>query len=191
MTPSQLWRENVATVQLLGLCPLLAVSHSFDTAIGLSVASSFVLIGSATIVSLIRRWIVFEIRLPMFVLVIASFTTISVLIIEAFAMSLFARMALFLQIIVTNCMILGRLTQVASKEKVSASFLDAVLTSIGFSAVLIALGAIRETTAHVLPIVAYPAGAFLTFGLLLAVIQYKPRRLEEVVSSNITTVANT
>ena len=94
-------------------------------------------------------------------------------------MSLFVRMALFVQIIVTNCMILGRLTQVASQAKIGLAFADAVTTSLGFSLALIAMGAMRETAALVLPLVAYPAGAFITFGLLLAVIQVLNNRARD------------
>ena len=166
-----LWHENVATVQLLGLCPLLAVSNSVQTATGLAIASTFVLIGSATLVSIMRKLIPEVVRLPMFVLVIATFTTISVLVMEAFAWSLYIQIALFMQIIVTNCMILGRINQVASREQPIVAITDAITTSVGFAIVLIGLGAIRELTAHAIPLALYPAGAFLVFGLLLAAMQ--------------------
>lgn len=172
-----LWHENVAAVQLLGLCPLLAVSTSVDVAAALSVASAFVLIGSMMLISLVRKSIPHDVRLPMYVLIIATFTSIAVLLMEAFAMTLYMRIALFVQIIVTNCMILGRVNLVASKEKVSVAFVDAVTTALGFSAVLLALGAIREFSAPAIPIVAYPAGAFITLGLLLGLQQFISKKV--------------
>ena len=179
-----LWSQNVAAVQLLGLCPLLAVSNSVANASGLAVASAFVLIGSAALVSLLRRLIPNVVRLPMFVLVIATFTTIAVLIMEAFAFSLYMQIALFMQIIVTNCMILGRVTQVASHERFGFAVLDAVTTSIGFAIVLIGFGAIRELTALALPLALDPTGAFLIFGLLLAAYQFVDHRVEGLNQSD-------
>ena len=179
-----LWSQNVAAVQLLGLCPLLAVSNSVANASGLAVASAFVLIGSAALVSLLRRLIPNVVRLPMYVLVIATFTTIAVLIMEAFAFSLYMQIALFMEIIVTNCMILGRITQVASQERFGFAVLDAVTTSIGFAIVLIGFGAIRELTAFALPLALDPTGAFLIFGLLLAVYQFVDRRVEGLTQSD-------
>lgn len=184
-----LWSQNVAAVQLLGLCPLLAVSNSVANASGLAIASAFVLIGSAALVSLLRRLIPDVVRLPMFVLVIATFTTIAVLIMEAFAFALYLQIALFMQIIVTNCMILGRITQVASRERFSFAVLDAVTTSIGFAIVLIGFGAIRELTSHALPLALDPTGAFLIFGLLLAAYQFVDRRVEELDQSDSPTQA--
>lgn len=178
-----LWSQNVAAVQLLGLCPLLAVSPSIETASGLAVASAFVLVGSAALISLLRHFIPDVVRLPMFVLVIATFTTIAVMIMEALAFSLYMQIALFMQIIVTNCMILGRINQVASQQKFSIAVLDAVTTSAGFAAVLVGFGAVRELASHVLPLTLDPAGAFLTFGLLLAVFQFINLHTKETFES--------
>ncbi|MYD43730.1 MAG: electron transport complex subunit RsxE [Gammaproteobacteria bacterium] len=166
-----LWSENVATVQLLGLCPLLAVSHAIEPAAGLAAASCLVLVGSAALVSLLRHWIPTVVRLPMFVLVIATYTTIAVMLMQAFAWELYMQIALFMQIIVTNCMILGRINQVASRENFGVSVLDAVTTSIAFAIILIGMGAIRELAAIAMPLAAHPTGAFLIFGLLIAAFQ--------------------
>ena len=179
-----LWSRNVAAVQLLGLCPLLAVSNSVANASGLAIASAFVLVGSAALVSLLRRFIPDVVRLPMFVLVIATFTTITVLIMEAFAFSLYMQIALFMQIIVTNCMILGRINQVASKERFGTAVLDAITTSVGFAIVLSGFGAVRELTAHAIPLALDPTGAFVIFGLLLAGYQFVDRRLEDFAKPN-------
>lgn len=160
--------NNVAWVQLLGLCPLLAVSNSIDNALGLAAASAFVLVGSSIVVSSIRRWISDEYRLPCFVLVIATFTTVVTLVMEAFAFELYIRVALFVQIIVTNCMILGRIEQSASKVGVGTAIIDASVTAFGFAIALVALGATRQVLGTVIPLAVLPAGAFIIAGLLIA-----------------------
>ena len=160
--------RNPAWVQLLGLCPLLAVSNTIANAAGLAVASAVVLIGSAVLVSLVRRFIPADVRLPCFVLVIATFTTLVNLAMEAYAFGLYQRIALFVQIIVTNCMILARIEQVASKESIGRTLLDACGAAAGFAAAILALGAVREVLAIGFPLAALPPGAFLVAGLLLA-----------------------
>ena len=160
--------RNPAWVQLLGLCPLLAVSNTIANAAGLAVASAIVLIGSAVLVSLVRRFIPADVRLPCFVLVIATFTTLVNLAMEAYAFGLYQRIALFVQIIVTNCMILARIEQVASKEPIGRTLLDACGAAAGFAAAILVLGAAREVLAIGFPLAALPPGAFLVAGLLLA-----------------------
>ena len=136
--------RNPAWVQLLGLCPLLAVSNNVVNALGLSLASAFVLLGSNCSIAVIRSWIPSYARLPCFVLIIATFTTCTVLLLQAFAFDLYLRIALFVQIIVTNCMILGRVEAFASKQPLAKAFQDAAGTACGFAMALLALGAIRE-----------------------------------------------
>ena len=160
--------RNPAWVHLLGLCPLLAVSNTIANAAGLAVASAVVLIGSATLVSLTKRFIPGDVRLPCFVLVIATFTTLVNLAMEAYAFDLYQRIALFVQIIVTNCMILARIEQVAAKESLGRTLLDACGAAVGFAAAILALGAVREVLAIGFPLAALPPGAFLVAGLLLA-----------------------
>jgi len=137
-------RRNPAWVQLLGLCPLLAVSTSAVNALALAAASAAVLIGSNVAISALRRFIPGFVRLPAFVLLIATFTTCAVLLMEAYAFELYARIALFVQIIVTNCMILGRAEAFASRAPVWPSLLDAVGTAAGFAVALLTLGLVRE-----------------------------------------------
>lgn len=163
-------RRNPASAQLLGLCPLLAVSNTVATAAGLAVASATVLVGSATLVSLLRKVIPTDVRLPCFVLVVATFTTLVNLAMEAYAFALHQRIAIFVQIIVTNCMILARLEQVAAKERFGRTLLDAVAASAGFALAILALGAVRELIALGFPLAALPPGAFVIAGLLLAAI---------------------
>ena len=189
--------NNPAWAQLLGLCPLLAVSNSVVNALGLALASGFVLLGSNLMISSLRHRIPDVARLPCFVLIIATFTTLTVMLLEAFAFELYLRIALFIQIIVTNCMILGRAESFASRQPVGAAVLDALGTAVGFAIALLTLGAVREVlgygtllrdmdllfgepavhwivhfaTSGPLPLALFPPGAFLLAGLLFALAQ--------------------
>ena len=167
--------RNPVWVQLLGLCPLLAVSNTITNAIGLAVASAVVLVGSATLISLVRRIIPADVRLPCFVLVIATFTTLVDLAMAAYAFDLYQRVALFVQLVVTNCMILARIERVASKERLGRTLIDAVGTAAGFALAIIALGATRQLIALGFPLAALPPGAFLVAGLLLALVNVLPK----------------
>lgn len=138
------WRNNPAWTQLLGLCPLLAVSVSVANAMGLALASTFVLLGSSALVAATRHIIAQHLRLPAYVLIIATFTTCAVMLMQAFAFELYERIALFVQIIVTNCMILGRAEAFASRNTVVRATADALGTAIGFAIAIITLGAVRE-----------------------------------------------
>ncbi len=198
--------RNPAWVQLLGLCPLLAVSNSVVNAAGLALATTFVMCGSAVLISAVRRAIPEFARLPLFVLIIATFTTLAVLLLEAYAYDAYLRIALFVQIIVTNCMILGRAEAYAARQPVGRAFLDAAGTSAGFAIALLVLGAAREllgqgtlfagmtqlfgpTAAawqvtllpeeYALIIVRLPPGAFIVAGLLLALMQALTRKHHE------------
>ena len=162
------WRHNPAWGRLLGLCPLLAVTTTIENALGLAVASAFVVVGSAGTVSLIRAFVPAEVRLPFFVLVIATFTSAVTMLMQAYAFDLYERVALFVQIIVTNCMILGRLEQFASKQPIGRALTDALGTACGFAVALVALGAVRELAALAVPLAALAPGAFIVAGLLLA-----------------------
>jgi electron transport complex protein RnfE len=189
--------NNPAWTQLLGLCPLLAVSNSVVNALGLALASGFVLLGSNLTISLLRHRIPDVARLPCFVLIIATFTTITVMILEAFAFTLYLRIALFVQIIVTNCMILGRAESFASRQPVGVAVLDALGTAVGFALALLILGSVRELLGYgtllremdllfgetarswiielsstaIVPLALFPPGAFLLAGLLFALAQ--------------------
>ena len=177
-------RRNPVWAQLLGLCPLLAVSNTVANAAGLAVASAVVLTGSATVVALVRKLIPKDVRLPCFVLIIATFTTVVGLAMEAYAFALHQRIALFVQIIVTNCMILGQIERVASQERVGRTLLDALGTSAGFAAAILVLGATRELLAIGFPLAAMPAGAFLVAGMLLALVRAVEERAARHRSGN-------
>ena len=143
-----LWRNNTALVQLLGLCPLLAVSGTVINALGLGIATTLVLAGSNVTVSLIRNLVRPELRIPSFVLVIASFVTAVELLMKAFLYDLYLVLGIFIPLIVTNCVIIARAESFASKNKVGASLLDGVAMGLGFTIVLVLLGAIREILGH-------------------------------------------
>ncbi|MFT4517897.1 MAG: electron transport complex protein RnfE [Halioglobus sp.] len=141
-----LWKNNPAIVQLLGLCPLLAVTGSVVNAIGLGLATTLVLVCSNTSVSLIRNIVSDAIRLPAFVMIIAAAVTCIELLMQAFAYELYQILGIFLPLITTNCVILGRADGFAARNSVGPSLYDGLIMGIGFSAVLVLLGALRELT---------------------------------------------
>ncbi len=139
-----LWNNNQALVALLGLCPLLAVTNNVVNAIGLGIATTFVLIASNTTISIFRHYISKEVRIPIFVLLIASFVTIVELVMQSYFYDLYLILGIFVPLIVTNCAILGRAEAFASKNTWDKSALDGLMMGVGFSVVLIILGAMRE-----------------------------------------------
>ncbi len=155
-------------IQLLGLCPLLAVSNTVANAAGLAIASAVVLIGSCALIGLARRLIPNDMRLPCFVLAVATFTTVADLAMQAYAFDTYQRIALFVQIIVTNCLILASVERVAYREPMGRTLLHAVRTAALFAVAILALGAVREALSLGFPLAALPPGAFIVAGLLLA-----------------------
>jgi len=139
-----LWGNNAALVQLLGLCPLLAVTGSLVNGLALGLATTFVLVGSNVTVSIIRNHIPQEIRIPIFVMLIASFVTNVQLLMNAFTYELFLILGIFIPLIVTNCTIVGRAEAFARRNAPLPSLIDGLAQGIGFTAVLVLLGALRE-----------------------------------------------
>ena len=139
-----LWTNNPALVQLLGLCPLLAVTGSVVNALGLGLATLLVLTSSNIIVSLIRKGVSDAVRLPAFVMIIAALTTCIELLMRAFTYELYTILGIFIPLIVTNCAILGRADAFASKNPVLPSAADGLMMGLGFMFVLLAVGAVRE-----------------------------------------------
>ncbi|OUS40037.1 electron transport complex subunit RsxE, partial [Oleispira antarctica] len=133
-----------ALVQLLGLCPLLAVTGTVVNAIGLGLATILVLVGSNIAVSLIRNHVSDAVRLPAFVMIIASFVTVTELVMQALTYELYQILGIFIPLIVTNCAILGRADAFASKNGLIPSAVDGLTMGLGFTVVLILLGVIRE-----------------------------------------------
>lgn len=190
-----LWINNPGFVQLLGLCPLLAVSNNLVNALALALATVFVLTMSNTIVSLIRPVVRQEIRIPIYVMVIASLVTIVELVMNAWFNTLYNILGIFLPIITTNCMIIGRAEAYAAKNPVNRAAFDGLMMGAGFGLALVLLGAMRELLAQgtlgadlhllfgepmrgvyltLIPnyqgllLAALPPGAFIGLGLLIA-----------------------
>lgn len=139
-----LWDDNPGLVQLLGLCPLLAVTTTFVNGLGLGLATLFVVTCSNVLVSATRTWIRTEIRIPMYVLIIASLVTCIELIFKAYVPSLDRTLGIFIPLIVTNCAIVARAEIFASRNRIGASMLDGFAMGTGFAALLCAVGAFRE-----------------------------------------------
>ncbi|WP_249961228.1 electron transport complex subunit E [Histophilus somni] len=138
------WHNNPALVQLLGLCPLLAVSNSAINALGLGIATIIVLICSNTVVSLFRKQIPQEIRIPIYVMIIATTVTIVQLIMNAYTYTLYQALGIFIPLIVTNCIVIGRAEAFASKNTVLHSIFDGFAMGLGMTFSLFILGALRE-----------------------------------------------
>lgn len=139
-----MWENNPALVQLLGLCPLLAVSSTVTNALGLGIATLLVLVGSNVTVSLVRDYVPKEVRIPIFVMIIASLVTCVQLLMNAYAYGLYLSLGIFIPLIVTNCIIIGRAEAFASKNDVLPSALDGFWMGMGMTSVLVILGAMRE-----------------------------------------------
>ena len=139
-----LWKNNPGLVQLLGLCPLLAVSNTFVNALGMGIATTLVLTSSNFVVALARPVLREEIRIAIFVLVIAGFVGMVELIMKSHFYELYLILGIFIPLIVTNCIILGRAEAFAAKNSIGMSILDGIGNGLGYSAVLVAVGTVRE-----------------------------------------------
>lgn len=205
-----LWTNNGGLVQLLGLCPLLAVTSSTVNGLGLGIATILTLVISNITIALIRNLVRPEVRIPVFVLVIASVVTVIDLMLNAFFHELHGILGIFIPLIVTNCIILGRAEAFASKSEILPSAADGLAMGTGFAAVLVTLGAMREilgqgtfmAQAHLLfgdfgnllevtviedypgfLLAILPPGAFLGLGFLLALKNIIDSRLEKRAAS--------
>ena len=177
-----LFTKNPTFVQLIGLCPTLAVTTSVNNAIGMGLAATFVLIMSNIFVSSIRKVTPDKIRIPAFITIIATFVTIVSLFMHAYLPSLYASLGIFLPLIVVNCIIFARAESFASKNNVFHSALDGVFMGLGFTGALILMGSVREilgsgtffgfplwdAKSFSLLVEILPPGGFLTLGLLIA-----------------------
>ncbi len=161
--------SNPVFVLVLGTCPTIAKSTTIENGIGLGLATAFVLICSNLFISLLRKVIPNEVRLPAYIVIIATFVTVVQLFIAAYLPALDASIGAFIPLIVVNCIILGRAEAFAAKNSVGLSVLDGVSMGVGFTLALILLGAIRQgLTALKLSFFASSAGGFLIFGLVMA-----------------------
>lgn len=182
-----IWKENPVLVLVLGMCPTLAVSSSASKGFGMGIAVIFVLAGSNVVISLIRNIVPKKIRIPCYIIVIATFVTIVDLLMQAYAPpALYDALGIFIPLIVVNCIVLGRAEAFASKNNLYRSFLDGIGMGIGFTLALIALGATREflCDGSLFEIKMIPAwetsfmllkqapGAFVLLGIFLAGMNY-------------------
>ena len=201
-----LWKNNPAMVQLLGLCPLLATSGTVINATGMALATLVVVVLTNVLVSLIRSHTRKEVRIPIFVMIIAAAVTAVELFMNAYLHELFLRLGIFIPLITTNCMILGRAEAFASKNTVQRAAFDGLMMGAGFGVVLIALGALREAlgqgtllagadmlfgaaaaewTITLVPgfegwlLAALPPGAFIGLGFLVAGKQWLDQRAQQ------------
>jgi electron transport complex protein RnfE len=216
ITLNGLWKNNPGLVQLLGLCPLLAVTGSVVNALGLGFATVLVLTGSNLVVSLIRHSVSDAVRLPAFVMIIAAFTTCTELLMQAFTYELYQILGIFIPLIVTNCVILGRADAFASKNPPLPAIADGVMMGCGFLLVLFAIGAVREAVGagtlfanmHLLfgeaardwqirlfgkdykgfLVAVLPPGAFLVAGLLIALKNIIDARIQQRLAAQKTEV---
>jgi electron transport complex protein RnfE len=210
-----LWNNNPALVQILGLCPLLAVTNTTINGIGLGLATMLTLVVSNGLVSIIRNWVTPEIRLPVFVLVIACIVTVIELAMNAYFHELYQVLGIFIALIVTNCNIIARAESFASRNPLLPSLFDGFMMGLGFLLVLVALGAMRELIGfgtlfanahlmfgegardfslrigdyHGMLLAILPPGAFIGLGLLIALKNVIDRRRKERKPAPLTVAA--
>ena len=172
-------KENAVFALFLGLCPTLAVTSSATNGLGMGLATTFVLVMSNLVVSLVKNVIPDKVRIPAFIVIIASFVTIVELVMKGYVPSLFDALGLFIPLIVVNCLVLGRAEAFASKNTVWSSLVDAAGMGLGFSMALTVLGAVRELlgsgaffgmkliSGYAMLLFILPPGAFIALGYLI------------------------
>ncbi len=191
-----LWKENPVFVQVLGMCPLLAVTNSVQNAIAMGLATMFVLVMSSTVVSMVRKIVPKQVRIATYILIISTFVTAADYILQAVSIPVSRALGPFVPLIVVNCIILGRAEAFASKNTVFRAILDALGMGLGFSLALLSLGSVREILgagtflgvhlfgSHYEPWVIFllPSGGFFTLGAwLLAFAVWRERKDRKAV----------
>ncbi len=190
--------ENPVLVLLLGTCPTLATTTSVKTALGMGVAALLVLVFSNIVISLLRKIIPSNVRIPCFIVVIATFVTIVEMLMHAFIPSLYDALGIFLSLIVVNCIILGRAEMYACKNGVVSSAIDGLGMGIGFTLALFCMSLIREVFGagsflgfeipflkdYTLPILTQSAGGFFVFGLLIAIVNFILKKVDKKPKEN-------
>lgn len=226
MRVKEIFKEDIFTknpiyVLLLGMCPSLAITTSIENALGMMVAVTLVLVFSNLIVSLIRKLIDKQIRLPVYIIIIATLVTCVSLLIEAYAYPIHTALGIFLPLITVNCIVLGRAEAFASKNNVKNSVIDGLASGIGFGLGLISIAFVRElfgtgtivfhnifgdgkvifdlssllgisefTSKYCIPLLTKGAGAFLVFGLLMALVNLFVERLNKKINSSKEVITN-
>ncbi|MDH3650872.1 MAG: electron transport complex subunit E [Saprospiraceae bacterium] len=188
-----LWRDNPVFVQVLGMCPVLAVSNTAENALAMGLATAFVLLMSNILVSSLRNFIPKQVRIASYILIIATFVTITDYMIQAISIDLHKALGAFISLIVVNCLILSRAEAFASKNTIGRSILDALGMGVGFTFALFCLGAVREIIGNgtffglmLFPdgfqewiVMILPAGGFFTLAVWLLIFNaIKERRLK-------------
>ena len=177
-------KENPVLVSMLGICPLLAVSTQVSSALGMGIATTFVLIGSNVSIALLRSLIPDKVRIPCFIVFIAGFVTIVQMVLHAYAYTLYQALGIFLPLITVNCIIFARAEIFARKNTVINSILDAIGMGAGFTIAIFAMASLREIIGsgtwfgfelpllsnYTVPILTMAPGGFVVFGILIAVV---------------------
>ncbi|WP_455234146.1 electron transport complex subunit RsxE [Thiogranum longum] len=192
-----LWQENPVFVMLLGMCPVLAVTNSAINALAMGLATTFVLVASSTLISLLRKLIPRQVRIATYIVIIATFVTMVDYTIQAISLDLYNALGAFIQLIVVNCVILGRAEAYASKQRLGATIVNGLGMGAGFTIALLCLGTVREIlgagslfgvplfSANFQPWVVMilpPGGFFVLGGWLLAFNWYRQRRARKVMA---------
>ncbi len=188
------WKENPVLVQLLGMCPTLAITNQVVNAIGMSAAVLFVLVCSAILISLIRKIVPNQVRIATFIVIIATFVTLADRTLAAFFPDLSKALGPFVPLIVVNCIILGRMEAFAYKNNVGRSILDALGMSAGYALVVLLVSSLREILGSgtwlgmqvlspdwydSIMVMILPAGAFLTLGTLIGLSNFIQKKLQK------------
>ena len=193
-----LWRENPVFVQVLGMCPTLAVTTKALFGFSMGMATTFVVVSSSLVISAIRKFVPEQVRIPMFTVIIATFVTVADYFLKANFYQISKALGPYIPLIVVNCVILGRTEAFASKNTVGRSFLDALGMGIGFTIALIILGSIREILGAgtvfgyrvMWPgftnwiVMVLPAGAFITLGLLVGGFNLVDKKIKDRKAKN-------
>jgi electron transport complex protein RnfE len=193
-----LWRENPVFVQVLGMCPVLAVSNTAMNALAMGAATMFVLVMSNIVISSMRRFIPKQVRIATYILVIATFVTVVEYLIQAISLDLHKALGAFISLIVVNCLILGRAEAFASRNGVGRSIMDGVGMGVGFAFALLCLGAVREVlgngslfgfqlfhdTFQVWVVMILPSGGFFTLAGWLLLFNWMKKRRERLADSS-------
>ncbi len=181
-----IWRENPVLIQMLGLCPALAVTNTVENSLAMGLATFFVLVGSSLLVSTFKRFIPHEVRISTYIMIIATFVTIADMGLEAIVPDVHKALGAFIALIVVNCMILSRQEAFASRRPVGRALVDATGTGFGFIIALLMMGSVREILGYGTflgwslfgpsyepwVIMILPPGGFLTLGFLLLTLNY-------------------
>jgi len=193
-----IWKDNPVFVMMLGLCPVLAVTNSVINSLAMGIASVFVLVCSNALVSMLRNFIPKQVRITTYIIIIATFVTLVDYMIQAISLDLYNRLGAFIQLIVVNCLILGRAEAYASKNGVIKSVVSALGMGLGFTLALVMLGGVREllgagqllgyqvfsTQFEPWVVMILPPGGFIVLGCWLLLINYiKQRKTEKLITT--------